>query len=228
MHAFLFNDKYKAVMKHLNFTLLGLLVLLFVPSITVAQTKVAYCDVYARGSWNNMKISVIHKHGIYNTIGNIGTILNILAEDGWMKDETIVIPRHGIPVTRHKLHFIMKKEYYEGETPFANFSKEALSFNAQSNNNEVWAIESNLLDEFVSKQILQYDEETQVHKVNAFINEIRINLSQASSMEDLLLVKRKINALDFYNKSCEAPKSNITYAVKQFIESVKEKEIMIN
>jgi hypothetical protein len=223
----LFNNKYKAVMKHLNFRLLALLVLLFVPSITVAQTKVAYCDVYARGSWNYMKISVIHKHGIYNTIGNIGTILNILAEDGWIKDETIVIPRHGTPWTRHKLHFIMKKEYSEGEDPFANFSKTVFSDNVQTDNDEVWAIESNLLEEFCNKQILQYDEETQAHKVKAFINEIRMNLSQASSMEDLLLVKRKINALDFYNKSCETPKSNITYAVKQFIESVKEKEKMI-
>ena len=215
-------------MKRLHFTLLGLLVLLFVPSIATAQTKVAYCDVYARGSWKSMEISVIHKHGIYNITGNIGTILNTLAEDGWIKDETIVIPRHGIYVTRHKLHFIMKKEYYEGENPFANFSKEALSFNAQSNNNEVWAIESNLLDEFVSKQILQYDKETQAYKVNAFINEIRMNISQASSNEDLLLVKRKINALDFYNKYCETPKSNITYAVENLDGSVKEKERMIN
>ena len=122
----------------------------------------------------------------------------------------------------------MKKEYSEGENPFANFSTTFFSVNGQTYNNEVWAIESNLIEEFCNRQILQYDEETQAHKVNAFINEIRMNLSQASSMEDLLLVKRKINALDFYNKSCEAPKSNITYAVKQLIEAVKEKEIMIN
>ena len=40
-------------------------------------------------------------------------------------------------------------------------------------------------------------------------------------------VKRKINALDFYNKYCETPKSNITYAVENLDGSVKEKERMI-
>ena len=214
-------------MKRLYFTLLGLLGLLFVPSIATAQTKVAYCDVYARGSWKSMEISVIHKHGIYNTLGNIGTILNILAEDGWIKDETIVIPRHGTPWTRHKLHFIMRKEYSEGENPFANFSKDVFSVDIQTDNNEMRTIESNLIEEFCNKQILQYDEETQAYKVNAFINEIRMNISQASSKEDLLLVKRKINALDFYNKYCETPKSNITYAVENLDGSVKEKERMI-
>lgn len=211
-------------MKHFYFALLALL---FIPLITTAQTKVAYCDVYARGSWKNMQISVIHKHGIYSTVGNIGTILNTLAEDGWIKDETIVIPRHATPWTRHKIHFIMKKEYSEGENPFANFSKDTFSTNFQSDKNEVWAIESNLLEEFSNKQILQFDEEIQKFKVNTFINEIVIDIRQASTIDDITLVKRKINALNFYNTYCGAPKSNITNAVQQLTEDAIEKERMI-
>ena len=222
---FLFNQTYYIVMKYIYFTLL---VLLFIPSVAVAQTKVAYCDVYARGSWNNMRISVIHKHGIYNTVGTIGTILNTLAEDGWIKDETIVIPRHGTPWTRHKLHFIMRKEYSEGENPFANFSRNTFSSNVQYDKNEVLTIESNLLEEFSSKQILQFDDDTQEYKVKTFINEIKIDIHQASTSEDLSLIKRKINALDFYNKYCGKPKSYITSSVKQLTEDVKEKTKMIN
>ena len=222
---FLFNQTYYIVMKYIYFTLLALL---FIPSVAVAQTKVAYCDVYARGSWNNMQISVIHKHGIYNTVGTIGTILNTLAEDGWIKDETIVIPRHGTPWTRHKLHFIMRKEYSEGENPFANFSRNTFSSNVQYGKNEVLTIESNLLEEFSSKQILQFDDDTQEYKVKTFINEIKIDIHQASTSEDLSLIKRKINALDFYNKYCGKPKSYITSSVKQLTEDVKEKTKMIN
>ena len=51
----------------------------------------------------------------------MGEILNIMAEDGWVLDNDIVIPRHPLYsfFTRHKLHLIMKKEYNTGENPFA-------------------------------------------------------------------------------------------------------------
>ena len=52
---------------------------------------------------------------------SMGEILNIMAEDGWVLDNDIVIPRHPLYsfFTRHKLHLIMKKEYNTGENPFA-------------------------------------------------------------------------------------------------------------
>ena len=52
---------------------------------------------------------------------SMGEILNIMAEDDWVLDNDIVIPRHPwfSYFTRHKLHLIMKKEYNKGEDPFA-------------------------------------------------------------------------------------------------------------
>ena len=52
---------------------------------------------------------------------SMGEILNIMAEDDWVLDNDIVIPRHPFfsIFTRHKLHLIMKKEYNTGENPFA-------------------------------------------------------------------------------------------------------------
>lgn len=88
-----------------------------------AQTKVAYCDVYARGGGLNLKITVSYDNQSYEPFGkmNIGEVLNIMAADGWVLDKEIVIPRHPLfsMFTRHKLHLIMKKEYQEGDNPFA-------------------------------------------------------------------------------------------------------------
>ena len=122
----------------------------------------------------------------------------------------------------------MRKEYSEGENPFANFSRNTFLSNVQYDKNEVLTMESNLLEEFSSKQILQFDDDTQEYKVKTFINEIKIDIHQASTSEDLSLIKRKINALDFYNKYCGKPKSYITSSVKQLTEDVKEKTKMIN
>ena len=91
-----------------------------------AQTKVAYCDVYARGGGLNLRVTISfdnQSYDFYETM-NIGEVLNIMATDGWVLDRDIVIPRHPFfsLFTRHKLHFIMRKEYQKGENPFAGIN----------------------------------------------------------------------------------------------------------
>ena len=58
---------------------------------------------------------------------NLGYVLNLLAADGWVLDNDVVIPRHPLysSVTRHKLHLIMKKEYKEGDNPFLRLEEKA-------------------------------------------------------------------------------------------------------
>ena len=88
-----------------------------------AQTKTAYCDVYMRGGYDCMTVTLMYDSNSHrlNRSYSMGEILNIMAEDGWVLDNDIVIPRHPIhsSFTRHKLHLIMKKEYNTGENPFA-------------------------------------------------------------------------------------------------------------
>lgn len=88
-----------------------------------AQTKTAYCDVYMRGGYDCMTVTIMFDSNSHrlNRSYSMGEILNIMAEDGWVLDNDIVIPRHPFYsfFTRHKLHLIMKKEYNKGEDPFA-------------------------------------------------------------------------------------------------------------
>lgn len=88
-----------------------------------AQTKTAYCDVYMRGGYDCMTVTIMYDSNSHrlNRSYSMGEILNILAEDDWVLDNDIVIPRHPFfsLFTRHKLHLIMKKEYNTGENPFA-------------------------------------------------------------------------------------------------------------
>lgn len=106
--------------------LLFILALLLFSFDVSAQTEIAYCDVYARGGGKHMKITIMYNNTPYEIYpdgerSNLGNILNVLASDGWVLDRDIVIPRHPLfsLFTRHKLHFIMKKEYQKGENPFA-------------------------------------------------------------------------------------------------------------
>ena len=108
----------------------------FVTLNVSAQTKIAYCDVYARGGGKNLKISIMYNdipYEIYTNENrsNLGNILNKLSADGWVLDRDIVIPRHPLhsTFTRHKLHLIMKKEYQEGENPFLLFENDRLTDN---------------------------------------------------------------------------------------------------
>ena len=106
--------------------ILFVFVLSFVSLCASAQTKTAYCDIYARGGGLNLNITISFDGNSIDYLEpmNIGEILNIMASDGWVIDREIVIPRHGIPITRHKLHLIMKKEYKYGEDPFSLFKKD--------------------------------------------------------------------------------------------------------
>ena len=101
----------------------------FITLSAYAQTKVAYCDVYARGGGKNMKINIIYDDAAYKIKirSNLGYVLNLLAADGWVLDNDVVIPRHPLysSVTRHKLHLIMKKEYKEGDNPFLRLEEKA-------------------------------------------------------------------------------------------------------
>lgn len=119
--------KHVNVMKKL---LLALLVSFIVLNVS-AQTKTAYCDVYARGGGLNLNITISFDGNSfdYSQRMNIGEILNIMASDGWVLDREIVIPRHPVfsTFTRHKLHIIMKKEYQEGENPFGLFESQEVS-----------------------------------------------------------------------------------------------------
>ncbi len=93
-----------------------------------AQTKTAYCDIYARGGGKNMKISIMYNKNPINWSHsdrtNLGAVLNLMADNGWILDKEIVIPKQEFRIfpwlnlTRHKLHLIMKKEYQTGEDPF--------------------------------------------------------------------------------------------------------------
>ena len=114
--------------------LLFILALLLFSFDVSAQTKIAYCDVYARGGGKHMKITIMYNNTPYEIYpdgkrSNLGNILNVLASDGWVLDKDIVIPRHPFfsVFTRHKLHFIMKKEYQEGENPFTGLINNFIS-----------------------------------------------------------------------------------------------------
>lgn len=99
--------------------------MIFYISSLSAQTQTAYCDIYARGGGQNLKITIMYNDEII-PLGrsNMGNILNLLSADGWVLDREVVIPRHDWHsfFTRHKLHLIMKKEYREDEQPFGLIS----------------------------------------------------------------------------------------------------------
>lgn len=118
--------------------LLFVLALSLFSFVASAQTKIAYCDVYARGGGKHMKITVMYNNTPYEIYpdgnrSNLGNILNVLAADGWVLDRDIVIPRQPFfsLFTRHKLHFIMKKEYQDGENPLAGLINNS-SYNTTS------------------------------------------------------------------------------------------------
>lgn len=129
--------------------ILFVLVLSFVSLCASAQTKTAYCDIYARGGGKNMKITIMYNNAPYEihpngNRSNLGNVLNELAADGWILDRDIVIPRHPFfsTFTRHKLHLIMKKEYQEGDNPFLLFELKMPNDN-QYNNQKNASTQSN-------------------------------------------------------------------------------------
>ena len=93
------------------------------------ETKITYCDVYVRGGAKNQKVTIMYCNKMLNlNNSNMAEALDILGNDGWELDQVVPVQRMPflyIPlfsVTRHKVHLIMKKEYNEGENPFALFT----------------------------------------------------------------------------------------------------------
>lgn len=93
------------------------------------ETKTTYCDVYVRGGAKNQKVTIMYCNKMLNlNNSNIAEALDILGNDGWELDQVVPVQRMPflyIPlfsITRHKVHLIMKKEYNEGENPFALFT----------------------------------------------------------------------------------------------------------
>lgn len=93
------------------------------------ETKTTYCDVYVRGGAKNQKVTVMYCNKMLNlNNSNMAEVLDILGNDGWELDQVVPVQRMPflyIPlfsITRHKVHLIMKKEYNEGENPFALFT----------------------------------------------------------------------------------------------------------
>ncbi len=107
---------------------LFLIAFIMLTTYVTAQTKIAYCDVYARGGGQNLSVTFMFNNTPIHWQGNtnLGEILNFMSKDGWTLDKEIVIPKQGLRLfswmnlTRHKLHLIMKKEYQEGENPFSS------------------------------------------------------------------------------------------------------------
>lgn len=91
-----------------------------------AQTKVAYLDLYQRGGARHLRTTLMFNDTkMWCGKMTLGKALNILAEDGWVVDQTLIgANRVGAAffVTRHKFHIILKKEYQQGENPFEKLS----------------------------------------------------------------------------------------------------------
>lgn len=141
--------------------------LLFILALTLfsydvsAQTKTAYCDVYMRGGYDCMSVTIMYdsdSHNLYR-LYSMGEILNIMAEDGWVLENDIVIPRHPFfsMFTRHKLHLIMKKEYSTEENPFA-FIKDFCS-----NEKSIEEVKSDIKEETIDNTISDELADSAIH-----------------------------------------------------------------
>ncbi|MBE6181421.1 MAG: hypothetical protein E7148_01845 [Rikenellaceae bacterium] len=104
--------------------LLFLIAFIMLTTCVTAQTQIAYCDIYARGGGQNLRVTFMFNNTPIHWQGytNLGEILNFMSKDGWTLDKEIVINNNNksLIATRHKLHLIMKKEYQEGENPFSS------------------------------------------------------------------------------------------------------------
>lgn len=88
----------------------------------MAQTKIAYLDLYQRGGARHLRTTLMFNDTkMWCGKMTIGKALNILAEDGWIVDQTLIGANRvgcAFVFTRHKFHIILKKEYQHGENPF--------------------------------------------------------------------------------------------------------------
>jgi hypothetical protein len=171
-----------------------------VATICSAQVKYTYCDVYARGGWNNMNITIMHNNKvILQTKGNISFAINAMADQGWVLDESIVIPRQGLPVTRHKLHFIMKKEYVkEDKLLLPNVGNSTAKATESNSSNYVKAANSSIMDESYK------DLPSELYSQKAFMEEgIKNDIKAATTEQDMLAIKKKIDMLRAYYDSLD-------------------------
>ena len=99
----------------------------------MAQTKIAYLDLYQRGGAQHLRTTLTF-NGTKMWCGKmtLGQALNMLAEDGWVVDQTLIGARRvGLMTyyfTRHKFHIILKKEYQPGEDPFGSLLTHGYKF----------------------------------------------------------------------------------------------------
>ena len=91
-----------------------------------AQTKTAYLDLYQRGGARHLRTTLMwNERPVQLGKRNLGEVLNMLSECGWEVDHTLsrkVYVKRSLwffPYSRHKFHLVLKKEYREGEDPFA-------------------------------------------------------------------------------------------------------------
>lgn len=91
-----------------------------------AQTKVAYLDLYQRGGARHLRTTLMFNDTkMWCGKMTLGKALNMLAEDGWIVDQTLIGANRvgcAFVFTRHKFHIILKKEYQQGENPFEKLS----------------------------------------------------------------------------------------------------------
>ena len=156
-----------------------------------AQKKFEYCDVYARGGWNNLKITIIYDEIRLQTIGgNIGGVLNELAKDGWVLDDSIVIPRRGFYVTRHKIHFIMKRE----------ITNQSLKSECDSGQIPAQKLKAKQKPARKLKAKQKPTQKLKAKQINELRDEILLHIEAASSYQDMEKVKKQIVDLDSYAK----------------------------
>ena len=200
--------------------------------VCYAQPTFEYCDVYARGSWNNLAITIMYKQQVQSMRGNIGNVLNKMAEDGWVLDESIVIPRHGVPFTRHKLHFIMKREVLnnnitKGATSVSKHTEKKV---AKSKDNPVVTISdpnistrSGLLEEFVSGELALVDKNIQAIKMENLHNEILSDIDGAATQQGITIANTKIQVLEAFNRGLARKNYSIVDKVNESKLLLKKK-----
>lgn len=110
------------------------IILLFVALVSIstissAQTKTAYCDLYVRGGGQHLRTTVMYNQKpIYVGRANTAEMLNKLSELGWeiqndISGSIINVKRAPALCTRHKFHLILKKTYSENENPFQGLNQ---------------------------------------------------------------------------------------------------------
>ena len=73
-----------------------------------------------------------------------------------------------------------------------------------------------MLDKFNSGAVASENKSAQKRDENTFKAEIKYNLRYAKTLDEISIIKEKIDAYEKYNQSLEKPKSHLTKDVKKF------------